>query len=147
MWPFLDLFANGARTLDNFRPLFDHNSDHPRLLDSVKQLGFYTDCLGNAHWSVPADIVDDKLAATLVHTAEILAGKREIAPREIELWIKHLQPVWKTTLPWMKGALKNWYSEMQAEGLAPPGPNAMETFIDRGITPPDPAKDPPPPGA
>jgi AbiV family abortive infection protein len=41
-----DLFARGARKLDEFRDLFSGNAEHPYLLDQLKQIGFYTDCLG-----------------------------------------------------------------------------------------------------
>ena len=53
MWPFFDLFARGARCLNDFTSLFDKDGEHPFLLDQVKQIGFYSDCLGKAHWSVP----------------------------------------------------------------------------------------------
>jgi AbiV family abortive infection protein len=48
-WLLPQLAATGARKLDDFRPLFDEASDHPFMLDQIKQLGFYTDCLGKAH--------------------------------------------------------------------------------------------------
>jgi len=49
-WMLTDLVAKGARKLDDLRPLFNKNSEHPYVLDQVKQIAFYTDCLGNAHW-------------------------------------------------------------------------------------------------
>ncbi|PNV28115.1 hypothetical protein xavtCFBP7764_12370, partial [Xanthomonas citri] len=45
-WISPQLFASGARQLDHFRPMFGEGSDHPALLDNLKKLGFYTDCLG-----------------------------------------------------------------------------------------------------
>ena len=59
MWLLPQLVAEGARKLDDFRSLFDENSDHPYILDLVKQIGFYTDCLGNAHWSIPEEVIDE----------------------------------------------------------------------------------------
>ena len=146
MWLLPQLLARGARKLDDFARITDPSSDHPQVLDAVKQLGFYTDCLGEAHWSIPADVVDENLARLLVEMSEVFAGKQEVRPREIELWIKHLQPVWKSNPAWIKGALKNWYAEMQAEGLAPPGPNELEGFIEAGIAEPE-APPNSPPGA
>jgi AbiV family abortive infection protein len=45
-WLLPQLVADGARRLDDFSPLFDGESDHPELLDQVKQISFYSDCLG-----------------------------------------------------------------------------------------------------
>jgi len=132
-WILPDLVAKGARKLDDFYPMVDRKSDHPEVLDTVKQLGFYSDCLGNAHWSMPEDVVDETLAAQLVTSAEILAPERSVSGRELELWIKHVVPVWNSSEEWMKKALVNWYADMQAEGLAPSGENAMETFVRSGL--------------
>jgi hypothetical protein len=133
MWPVLALFAKGARRLDDFAPLFDKDGEHPFLLDQVKQIGFYTDCLGNAHWSVPGAVIDRELAKMLVDTASILAKSRKVAQVEIDLWIKHVGPVWKGPKELMEHALAQWYKEMQNQGLAEKGPNAMEEFILRGV--------------
>lgn len=133
-WILPDLVAQGARSLEDFRPIVDGESDHPQVLDTLKQLGFYTDCIGEAHWSVPSDVVDEALARSLVSTAELLAPDRKISVRELELWIKHLGPVWKKNNEWMKEALADWFAEMQAEGLAPAGPNKMRAFVKHGLT-------------
>lgn len=133
-WILPDLVAKGARKLDDFRPLFDKSSDHPLVLDTVKQLGFYSDCLGNGHWSLPHDVVEEELAANIVATAELLASKRIVSVRELELWIKHMAPVFGTTADAMKTGLVQWYAEMQSEGLAPTGENQMETFVREGLS-------------
>ena len=137
MWPLLDLFAKGARRMDDFGPLFDSNGEHPFVLDQVKQIGLYTDCLGNAHWSIPEAAIDHKLAKMLVDTATILAKGHEVTTTEIELWAKHLGPVWRGPKELMEHALARWYEEMQSQGLAERGPNAMEEFILRGIPGPN----------
>lgn len=135
MWILVDLVARGARKLDDLKPIFDPDSDHPELLDQVKQLGFYTDCLGKAHWSLPSEAIDESLARTLVATASILVtSDHEVTPKEIELWIKHLRPVWKGHPSWMEKALENWYGEMETLGLVPKGGNVMTKFIRDGIT-------------
>jgi len=140
MWPFLDLFAKGARRLNDFTPLFDKEGEHPFLLDQVKQIGFYTDCLGKAHWSVPGAAIDEELAKILVNTASILAKRRTVTRAEIDLWVKHVGPVWKSPKELMEHGLAQWYKEMQTQGLAEKGPNAMEDFILHGVrasSPPD----------
>lgn len=133
MWLLPSLVAQGARRLGDFAPLFDDKSDHPFVLDQVKQISLYSDCLGRAHWARPDDVIDKPLAATLVRTAEVLASGSEVTSREIELWIKHMKPVSNRTPEWQRKALANWYAEMQAEGLASAGSNEMETFIWHGF--------------
>jgi len=99
----------------------------------MKQLGFYTDCLGRAHWAIPVDTIDEQLAKMLVRIAQLFARDHEYTEREVELWIEHVGPVWKRNPGWMKMALANWYAAMQEAGLAPEGPNEMENFIRHGI--------------
>jgi AbiV family abortive infection protein len=133
-WLLPQLVASGARKLDDFRPLFNRDSDHPYLLDKVKQLGFYSDCLGEGHWSMPDVVIDEALARMLLRAAEVLAREGEHTEREIELWVEHIGPVWKTNPPRMKQALANWYAAMQKNGLAPEGNNQMDQFIYEGLS-------------
>jgi AbiV family abortive infection protein len=128
-WILPQLVAQGARKLEDLRPIFDEMSDHPYVLDHLKQLGFYTDCLGKAHWSKPVDVIDEQLARMLVEIARIFAKGSKHSRKEIELWIEHVGPVWKKNMAWMKQGISNWYSVMQAAGLAKEGPNIMEQFV------------------
>lgn len=133
LWPLLQMFAEGARRLADFAPLFDEKAEHPLLLDQVKQIGFYTDCLGEAHWSVPADVIGEDLAKTLVTTAALLAEGRRVTTVEIDLWVKHVGPVREGPGELLEHGLSQWYKAMQEQGLAENGANAMEEFILRGI--------------
>lgn len=132
-WILPDLVAQGARSLDALKPIFHEESDHPYVLEQVKQLGFYTDCLGKAHWSIPDEVIDEQLARMLVATAEIFVRDREVTVEEIELWIEHIGPVWNGPREWMKKALVNWYRAAQDRGFVPPGKNDMEKFVTKGI--------------
>lgn len=132
MWLLPALASAGARKLDDLRTLFDPNSDHPYLLDQLKQLGFYTDCLGTRHWSVPTKVIDQDLARMLVTAADVLAKEKDVAEKEIELWIEHIGPVWKKSPTYMNKGLADWYAAMQAVGLIPEGKNKMEQFIHHG---------------
>lgn len=132
-WLLPQLVASGARKLDDLRPLFDENSDHPFVLDQIKQLGFYTDCLGKAHWAIPTDVINESLARMLVQIAQLFAHDREYTEQEVQLWVEHIGPVWKKDPAWMKQAVINWYAAMQAAGLAREGANEMEQFIRHGI--------------
>ena len=132
-WILPDLVRTGDRKLEDLKPIFEENAEHSYILDHVKQIGFYTDCLGKAHWSIPEEVVDENLAEMLVKIAKLFASKGEVTEKEIELWIKHIGPVWMQNMEWMKHALENWYKEMQENGLAPEGPNAMKELIREGI--------------
>ncbi len=114
--------------------MVDQESNHPKLLDSLKQIGFYSDCFENAHWSNPEEVIDEGLATQLVQTAEILAPGRAVTVRELELWVKHMAPVWNKSPDWMSTALVNWYADMQAEGLVPSGENPMAKFVREGLS-------------
>ncbi len=109
----------GARKLDDFRPLFDEKSEHPFILDQIKQISLYTDCLGQAHWSEPNLVIDKGLAESLLFSAEILSANNEVTTREIELWIKNFRGIDHSDLLKSKEALLHWYYDMQAEGLLP----------------------------
>lgn len=129
MWMFTELVAKGAELLDDFRPLFDANSDHPLLLDQVKQISFYTDCLGNAHWSIPEEAVEQALAEGLVAIARLLVHDRVVQTEEMELWVKFLGPVHNSSPKWQRKALAEWHRELVRRGLADGDENGMENFI------------------
>lgn len=133
-WILPNLVANGARKLDDFKPMVAPNAGHPLLLDQLKQLGVYTDCLGEAHWSIPANVIDRALAESLVSAAEAISPEREISALELDLWAKHMRPVWGKSDEWISVALGNWYADMQSHGLAPQGENKMAQFISVGLS-------------
>lgn len=133
LWLLPQLVSRGARQLQNFADLFSEESDHPHVLDQVKQISFYTDCLGSAHWSEPSDVIDEKLAQTLVATAALMARDKEITAAEIDLWVKVVGPHLNGTRADAEAALQEWFAQTQYLGLAPAGENAMKTFIFEGI--------------
>lgn len=129
MWLFPSLVASGATKLEEFRSLFDDKSDHSLLLDNLKQVGFYTDCLGKAHWSVPEKNIDKKNTENLIKIAKIMCKDEIYTSKEIELWIKHIKPVWKGPMELMKVALNNWYDEMVKENIASEGEFTFKDFV------------------
>jgi len=133
VWLLPELVAKGARRLVDLRSLFEDEADHPLVLDQVKQIGFYTDCLGRAHWSRPSEVLHEELASRLVQIARLFAKAEPVAEREIQLWIRHIGPVWKGSMEAMEHALVQWYADMQKEGLRARGKNAMEQFILDGV--------------
>lgn len=132
-WILSELVAKGANKLDDFREIFDPQLDHPYLLDQLKQISFYTDCLGNAHWSEPGEIINKDLTKVLLTVASVHSCHSDASVHELKLWVKHLGPVWKSTDSAMKEALIHWYADMQRNGLKPQGRNDMEHFIRFGI--------------
>lgn len=133
LWLLPQMFAQGARRLGDFRPLVEEGVEHPFLLDNLKQLGFYTDCLGKRHWAIPHEVIDEDLARQIVRIAEFLLPNREVTEREIELWVQHLKPVWKQPMELMEAAVATWHRQMCAEGLIKDNPDGMEKFILQGI--------------
>lgn len=133
MWLLPQLLIRGSRKLDDFAALFDKDAEHSTLLDQVKQIGFYTDCLGQAHWSEPHVVIDKVLAECLVSTAQTLCSDMPVTEAEIELWAKRVAPHLHGTKAEAEAALQQWYEEMQFLGLAPAGVNAMEQFIRDGV--------------
>jgi len=109
--------AKGARRAIEFRECVDETAQEERgTYDALKQLGLYTDCLGKAHWSIPSEVIDRELAEMLVRFAfSTSSSERETSPREIELWVMHMQA--GMTRP----NLINWAKAVVAEGLEPGG--------------------------
>jgi AbiV family abortive infection protein len=131
-WILPDLAAAGARKLEDLRPLYDSTSDHPYILDHLKQLGFYTDCLGAALWSEPGSIIDEKVASALVQTAKLFTRDHEYSQKELELWVEHIGPVWKKDMSWMQQGLVDWNRAMEEAGLTQTSTQAMENFVRDG---------------
>lgn len=109
--------ANGARRAIEFRECVEDTAqDEKDAYDVLKQLGFYTDCLGKANWSIPTEVINRNLADVLVRLAASTSSREhETTPREIELWAVHMQS--GLTRP----NLISWAKAMVAEGLQPEG--------------------------
>lgn len=129
-WILPDLVMNGARKLEEFDQIANPQGDHPEILDNVKQIGFYTDCLGNAHWSVPSAVIDESTAKSILSVAQILSKKRVHTEREIELWVAHVGPVKESSLEQQKAAVYGWFKAMEAEGLIEEGEIPFAEFLD-----------------
>lgn len=128
-WILPQLVAKGAWTLEDLRPLVDDKADHPQVLDQIKQIAMYTDCLGDGRWSVPEEVIESPVAAALVSIAEIFSSGAEVTVKEMELWVKHLAPVWKRDMRGMKTALTNWRRDMVEFGLANTEGDSFHEFV------------------
>lgn len=129
MYLFPYLVANGCTNLRDFGGIYSVKSDFPALLDDLKQVGFYTDCLGRKYWSVPSQVIKKEEAEAILRFARILCKHKTYTQKEIVLWVKHIKPVWKSSMPEMQVALKAWSNEMLDEGLAKESDISFEEFI------------------
>ena len=75
------------------------------------------------------------MARSFVNLAEHFASELFVTAEEIELWIKHMGPVQKSSPAWFKKAFENYYAELQEKGLAPPGENVAAQLIEGRIGP------------
>lgn len=129
MWLFPSLVSSGATKLEEFKSIFGEKTEHSLLLDNLKQIGFYTDCLGKAHWSVPNEIIDKENTQNILKIAKMMCKDNVYTSKEIELWVKHIKPVWKGPMDLMKEALNNWFDEMVKENLISEGEYTFKDFI------------------
>ena len=127
MWILTSLYTNGARTLKDFAKVVERDGEHTALLNTLKQLGFYTDCYDKALWAEPENLFNEDLAKTLVEVATILAKPKSFSIREVELWIQHLSPVWRT--PDMANGILLWAEAMVQEGLGETTASEYAKFI------------------
>lgn len=118
--------------LQDFRKIFEETNSLPYLLDQIKQIGFYTDCLGKAHWSIPANVIDKNFADHILHTAQChCSSDKIITEKEIELWVECLSPVWMKSMDEMKNGLLLWRKKMREAGLITE-PDHFDEFITSG---------------
>jgi AbiV family abortive infection protein len=125
-WIIDELLSRGARTLQDLNPIFDEESPHPEMLDVIKQLGFYTDCYGNAYWSEPSEAITEDLAKQMLSIAHLLLTEREVMLREVQLWIEHVGDCWDS--PAMRLATINFWKAMRREGLSDLTDERIEEF-------------------
>jgi AbiV family abortive infection protein len=133
LWVVVDYIRSGARKLDHFASMFDPSKDHPQVLDELKQLSLYTECVSAEKWSQPEEVVDQALAESIVGVASILAGKKAASEQELEIYFKHMRPVRNGDSAKIKRAYVNAYAEMQQQGIIPAGPNPAEELINGRI--------------
>jgi AbiV family abortive infection protein len=132
-WIVPELASKGARTLEDLRPAFDDSADHPSILDTLKQVALYSDCVGDGRWTNPVENIDKDFCEHILRIAEVLAVDKGTSPREMELWVEHVGPVWRRPFAEMKKAVLAWYTSMQAEGLAAPDERGMARFLDERV--------------
>ena len=126
-WIIPQLVSQGAKTMQDMAVSVDPNAEHSVLLDALKQVSFYTDCLGNRHWSVPNEVIDEELARSLVTSAEMMWGSRSVTVRELELWTQIVGPHYNQS--GMAAAVIHWQHAMLTEGLSDVEPEKLAAFM------------------
>jgi AbiV family abortive infection protein len=126
-WIIPQLVRQGARTMQDMAAGVDPDAEHTGLLDALKQVSFYTDCLANRHWSIPDEVIDEGLAHAMVASAKMMWSARAITLREVELWGQIVGPHWNQ--PGMMNAVTQWQKAMKAEGLSHTTPDELEAFM------------------
>jgi len=135
-WQLVDMVRQGARKLDDFKSMFDPSSEHPFVLDNVKQISFYTDCLGQAHWSNPSEVIEEDLARNLLFIAQVLSSGHDVTTKEIQLWFKYFHNADSSSKS-QKEALLHWYYDMGNAGLLPADHKMADLFKWLGFNPND----------
>jgi AbiV family abortive infection protein len=125
MWILPELVVQGAKKLAELRRIFDPDAEHPKFLDDLKQIGFYTDCLGKANWSRPEVVINEDLATSILAVAKVFVGRREITEREIEFWIEHVEHGAGTPTE----NLREYFKAMNKKGLVSTTLEEIDQFL------------------
>ena len=124
-WVIPQLISEGANHIDEMGIIVTRDSEHRFILENLKQLAFYTDSFTDCKWSTPKNAITKELAEKILNTAKILVIKGDsmtmTTKEELNLWIKHIKPVWKKDMLKMKKALINCYKECEDLGLVEKG--------------------------
>ncbi len=126
-WIIPQLIGQGARTMHDMAAGVDPDGEHTGLLDALKQVSFYTDCLADRHWSIPNEVIDEDVARSMVASAGIMWNARAVALREVELWAAIVGPHYNQ--PGMMDAVVQWQHAMVAEGLSDTAPGSLAAFM------------------
>lgn len=127
MWIVPEMYMSGARHLRDFYATVDSNAEHAAMLDALKQAAVYTDCLGDRHWAVPDEAINQEITKSLVWTANILTKRDDCSAREMELWVELVAP--HEDLRAMVEGLIRWHEAMLKEGLTKHSIEEASDFI------------------
>jgi AbiV family abortive infection protein len=127
-WAMPILLAEGARTMKDFAPLVDKKADHAAMLDVLKQVAFYTDCVGEKHWSNPEEVIESDLAKVLIEVAERMLGDRPVTAQEVELWREIVAPHYAK--PEMAEAVIRCETALKEAGLRDTSIEGLRAFME-----------------
>lgn len=127
-WAMPLLMADGARTMKDFAPMIDKKAGHAVMLDALKQVAFYTDCLGKKHWSKPEEVIEPDLAKVLIEIAERMWGDKAVTARELEVWHEVVAPHYGK--PEMGEAVIRCEEQLVKEGLRETPIESLRAFLE-----------------
>lgn len=127
-WIIPSLVAGGAKSMMAMSPAIDKDADHTFVLDGLKQISVYTDCLGERHWSIPSEVCDAALAKSIIASAELMWGSWNVEVRDIELWMEIVGPEYGR--PGMAAAVIQYQAKLHAEGLSKIHPESLQAFME-----------------
>lgn len=125
-WILPELAAKGARTLEAIKDTTNPDAEHTFLLDGLKQISFYSDCLGNGNWSLPETVISEEVAGSMILIANSMRG-REMTVRELQLWQEHVGPNYGKSN--MAAAVLNFQDAIYREGLSKTTPESLAAFM------------------
>ena len=128
-WVLPGLIEKGFFDLATLSVVVKPNSKHAALMDQLKQLSLYTDCLNDVDWVEPEKLFDKELACQFVDIANKMAINKIYTLKEMELWIEHMKPVCYGSLEDMKEAMFNFCKSMEKEGLNDEGAILTQDFL------------------
>lgn len=126
-WIIPQLVMEGARTMKGMAAAVNSESEHAALLDALKQVSLYTDCLGDRHWSSPEQVIDEPLVRAMIASTEAMWGAKAVSSREVELWRQIVGPHYKKAT--MLEAVLRWQATMVREGLSDTRVEELEAFM------------------
>lgn len=121
LWILPQLVKMGSEIIDDFRAIWDPESDHPAFIEGVKQMALYSDAYDDCEWSIPSNVIEPPLTEELLKVARLLISRGPSAMStepELEIWVKHMRPVWSEgTLEELKRAFADCYQEAHQAGV------------------------------
>ena len=122
-WIVPDLISKGARHLNEMQHLFDEKSPHRQELDNLKQLAFYTEAFTKCEWSNPKNVINKETAEQIISIATFSIKYQNIflSEEELEIWYKHIKPVWNGNEKIIIKALVNCMKEAEDFGYIAKG--------------------------
>lgn len=131
-WIVPELISKGAKHLDEMQFLFDEKSPHRKELDHLKQFAFYTEALSKCEWKNPKNVINKETAEHIISIATLSIKHQNIfvTEKELEIWYKHMKPVWNGNRNVVYGALINCIKEAEDLGYIAKGytENAIKFF-------------------
>lgn len=121
----------GQGVIDALEKHFSKDIQQPQLLETLKQLSLYTDCVSSGRWISPCEIPENSIkrfAEGLIKIAELHSSIHHRTVRDIEILIECVKPV-KDRKGDIQYAMAEYMRKLQQEGLMP-----AEIDIDEILT-------------